>query len=229
LDYRTFLRSDSAKGALWQFTNVGSLSFLEHLKSFILVFPGKLAENFGYTLIALFLFAVVYLILKAYRYKNLILQKDLLFLIILALGYVYYISGFASDRAHYYFVAYPMIILAGIGAFGKFLDRYTWRIKNLLWIILFLPPFVLSALNAYLFYRPETELVLYRYLQQSVFQNKYIYYSDNDLEQIFEKLSLKNEKVSDQFSNLTPNSLLITTEPQKSAHLTAMIDNRLRR
>lgn len=229
LDYKTFLRTDNARGALWQFTNVGSLSFSDHFTSFILVFPNKLAENFGYTFIILFVFSIFYLLYRIYKDKSLMLHKDLFFLISLGLVYIFYISGFASDRAHYYFVAYPLVILAGIGAFNNFLSHFNWRIKNVFWAILFTPPLVFSAINSYLFYQPETRVMLYRDLQDKSFQNKPIYYNDTELQPVFEKLNLKSEKIPDGALVPNTNSVLVTTQAENGYKLTAMIDNRWRR
>ena len=131
-DFHTFIRNDGPQGALWQFTNVGSVPETQHFSTFISYFGTYRAQDFGYTVIYAFvfvLFLILFLFFKRLFYvfklkgvKNelLAMPKEfqnstyvkLLFLYIPTLVFIYYISGFYKNEGHYYLIIYPFVILA---------------------------------------------------------------------------------------------------------------------
>lgn len=187
LDYFTFIRTDSAKGALWQFTNVGSVTLAEQLKQFLQVVVSKLPENLGYTLFVLFAAAFVYVVVNMLRNKKLWVNKDLLFFTILGMGLIFYIAGLEKTRAHYFFIAYPAVIIGGIGYLVQQLDKVKSRSKNLLWAVVFIIPLYLSLANAYAFYQTDTRVAFYRWLLQNKDRVSKMYVLDQDLRPVLER------------------------------------------
>jgi len=127
-DFDTFIRTDGPQGALWQFTNVGGVSLAAHISAFFNYFSLEWASDLGYTVLYVFvlgLFFCAFTFLR--RFYAVVISKGkvgdffekfqtgigmkMMFLYIPALVFIYYISGFAKNRAHYYLIAYPFIIL----------------------------------------------------------------------------------------------------------------------
>ncbi|MDO8261007.1 MAG: glycosyltransferase family 39 protein [Candidatus Magasanikbacteria bacterium] len=145
-DYKTFLRTDGPKGALWQFTNVGKVELPEHLSKFISVFPNKLADDFGYTFLFAFFLVLIYF---TYRLISKKFQQDELkiwFLLIPTIGFLYYISGFIRNPSHYYMITYPFVALIS----GYFIYRILEGLKyfkKIVLLVFFLVPLYFSVQN----------------------------------------------------------------------------------
>jgi hypothetical protein len=158
------------------------------------------------------------------------LHKDLLFLVLTGLIFIYYLSGFESDRAHYYFVVYPFIILAGVGALNNLFNKIHWKLKTPLWLAFLSVPFYFSILNAYTFYQKDTRLILYYWLQDRYLGVSRVFYTEDELRPLFEKLNIEGDLVGNDFDNFTHNSLMITDENTRSdLQLTGEIHNNLRK
>jgi 4-amino-4-deoxy-L-arabinose transferase-like glycosyltransferase len=110
LDYSTFLIKDSAKGALWQFTNVGKVSFSQQISQFTDLVTRNVAENLGYTLMYVFLLAVLFIIYDLIKHRKNFTHRELLFFVLTGLFLLFYVSGSEKTRAHYFFIAYQLAL-----------------------------------------------------------------------------------------------------------------------
>jgi len=211
LDHNTFIRADNASGALWQFTNVGKVSLLEHLKQFFTVMAVDLPENMGYTFVIIFIAAFLYVIFRAVKHKKFFQDKDLLFFTLLGLGLIFYVAGSEKTRAHYFFVAYPAVILGGVGFLAQRLENIKSRVKNIIWIIVFSFPLYFSILSAYSFYQTDTRVIFYRWMLDNKRAINKVYVLDNDLAPIFEKLNMKVQYEDASFRNFEPGAYVVDT------------------
>ncbi|AHB40041.1 TPA: hypothetical protein DHW62_00845 [candidate division WWE3 bacterium] len=183
LDYKTFSRTDSPLGAFWQFTNVGSVDFAEHVSKFFTDISFKISDDMGYTiLVSLFLTLGVVLIrfLKGTFSR---FDVSLMFLIVSALVFIYYISGFEKSRSQYYFIIYPFVSVV----FGYFcvwvVNKISLGMKPLYFpviLLLFLAPFYLSVDTAVRFLRNDTRLDLKKFLETEVPFGTRVVYGSSD-------------------------------------------------
>jgi len=145
LDFNTFIRHDSPQGALWQFTNVGNVSTTLQIKAFLNYFSIQSAENSGYyilyALIANILITMLLIIIRKTNENT----KKLIFLYIPAITFIYIISGFSKNMPHYYFIAYPFLILGFSYLSKNMLDYIPQRaLKILILIMIFIPMLLIS-------------------------------------------------------------------------------------
>jgi len=228
LDYQTFIRTDSAKGALWQFTNVGSVDFTTRIKQFFEVIIFKLPENFGYTIMALFVAAFVYVVVNMIKNKKLWINKDLLFFVLLGIGLIFYIAGQEKMRAHYFFIVYPVVIIGSIGFLIQQLDKMTYRYKNILWFLLFAAPLYFSLQASYTFYKTDTRVLFYRWLSSNMENIDKVYVLDEDLIPIFKKLGMDVYTSDINYEMIEKESLVVSTkEEENNLNKAFDIDNTL--
>ncbi len=228
IDYQTFIRTDSAKGALWQFTNVGSVDFFTHVKQFFEVMVYKLPENFGYSILILFVAAFIYVLVSIIKNKKLWINKDILFFTLLGLGLIIYIAGQEKTRAHYFFIAYPAVIIGSIGFLVQQLDKVTIRFKNILWILLFVLPFYFSIQATYTFYKTDTRVLFYRWLSVNMEKIDKVYVLDEDLVPIFKKLGMDVYTSDVNYDTIDKGSYVVSTgEEESRLRESYFIDNTL--
>ena len=187
LDYKTFSRDDTSVGALWQFANVGSVDFAQHIQKFFTDMSFKISDDLGYTILAaLFLTSGIVLIrfLKGTFSR---FDISLMFLIIPAYALIYYISGFEKSRSQYYFIIYPFVSIV----FGYFcvwaMNKVSLGMKPLYFpiaLLLFLPPFYFSVFNAVRFLRNDTRLDLKKFLETEVPLGTRVVYGSSDAESV---------------------------------------------
>lgn len=197
LDYSTFLITDGPKGALWQFANVGKVPFIEQIKQFIDALLFKISDDTGYTFMSLFAMSILLLIFKSQR-RHL---SRLLFLVIPAIVYLFYISGFEKNRSHYYLISYPFIAILAAFAFSEIADFF--KKKNALFsilftIIIFSIPLFLIFKDDYELTQQDTRVLLYNWLDSNIQTTDQIYYGSNVTKQVTDKFTLN---VSDRFDN----------------------------
>lgn len=202
LDSDTFLRSDSPRGALWQFKNVGKVGFVLQFQQLFKNMYTKLTDDFGYTFLAVYVGGVLYSVGVTFTtIKNKTLkefiggpQSKLLLLIIPSLFLFWYISGFGKTRSHYYMATYPFVALVvgylisqavSVVNFGK-------NMRYFVFAAFFLLPFIISVQKTRLFLMGDTRNVLYKWMLVNVRESDLIIYDDNDAIQVVEKFS-KNE------------------------------------
>jgi len=147
LDSKNFLRSDSPIGALWQFQNVGKVSFEQHIFQFFRSLTVKLPEDFGYTFFIAFLFVfgyLVYELIKTHKLEH----RNLWFFVLPAMLFIYYVSGLEKYRSHYFMITYPYVAITA----GYFIDFLLGSIKKrylkvILCSVFFVIPVIMSIIH----------------------------------------------------------------------------------
>ncbi len=189
LDYATFSRTDGPQGAFWQFTNVGSVSFTQHILQFFDVLVNQLPNNFGYTILIGFFLVVGFCVFKKNDYK-------LWFIVISALYLIYYISGFSKSRAHYFMICYPFVAVA----FGFFVVKLLELLKKFKYIsravviILFLIPLLLSLEGSLTFANKDTRVILYDWSVANFNKWENVVYDSNEVDSVLKKLPIRKFK-----------------------------------
>jgi 4-amino-4-deoxy-L-arabinose transferase-like glycosyltransferase len=216
-DAKTFLRTDGPQGALWQFTNVGSTTFIEHLKSLWNCLTVILPDDLGYTFLVLFLVAFGYLIVRLVLRKFQEAEAKLAFLVIPGLFLVYYISGFAKPRSHYFMVAYPFIALSAAVIVCRVLDLLNTKrrvfsevLVFLLLVAVFLPPFLFSVQRDMQFYYPDTRNELYTWAKMTIPKTAVVFYDSTNFDMLSTKLTVPMYKLSPKI-NYYPRGYLFTS------------------
>ncbi len=198
LDFKTFIRTDGPKGALWQFTNVGKVELMQHISQFFNVFFVKLTDDLGYTIMFLFIIGVVYSLVKRISVEN-------LFLIINAIFLIWYISGFEKTRSHYLMISYPFIvILAGYTAkvLAKKIVRKSTALNYIFIAVILIVPFTMSLRETLAYAKPDTRNILYEWISKNVMDSDTIIYDGDDLEVVVKEFP-KNYVVKSKNANLS--------------------------
>ncbi|MBI2414969.1 phospholipid carrier-dependent glycosyltransferase [candidate division WWE3 bacterium] len=183
LDFSTFIRTDSPTGALWQFTNVGSVTLLERLNQFFQAITYRFALDIGPTFIAVYLIYIFY---------SLFIRRDRRSLIILipSLLLFFYVSGFEKMRVHYYMPTYPFIALA-VGAMSSHIIAITRNHiqKRLVYWAVFLIPILLAVNTSIVLLRSDTRLELFDWLNKNMTITDYVVYNSSSVSLITDKIS----------------------------------------
>ncbi len=213
LDYQTFLRTDGPKGALWQFTNVGSLDISQRIPAFFERMIYKVSDDVGYTVLVGFFLLLAILVYR--KIKSTVREEDLSLWFLFSMGMflLIYVSGVKNSRSHYFFIAYPFIILC----FAYLLDNLMKRASvksSLLGFILFtitlgLPTF-LAVRNAYTFSRSDTRVVLYKWLKSNLSPNATLIYNKNNLSQITSMFPNKSAKLVPNMQLNSPYYIIVS-------------------
>lgn len=183
LDWKTFSKADSPKGAFWQFENVGRVDFITQFKSFFINFYNisDLVNYIPMILVVVFIFLFIFN--KRYKsfqnYPEMIILLQFLFI-------MWSVSGVAVQRSQYFILALPFI--AVICALQ--LDNFKNYIKVYALFLLF-SVFGLITLN------DENPLV-YFYRNVVVIGDKSnlnILYDDSDTKLILDKLKIASDKL----------------------------------
>jgi len=243
LDFKTFSRTDGPQGAFWQFKNVGSVSFEEHISKFFSESFGRVLTDTGYVVTPVYFLVLFFLIYKIVKKKMEKEEFALSFVYITSLFLLWYLSGFKNNRSHYYFVIYPYFAVI-FGFFCAFLHNKinNWIVrrgvgkpdkinqqgekafkeeKNLLkflpsvfLVMMMSPPFLKSCINAYKYYNNDTRVYLYNWLIDNYDPAEKLVYNDKDLKNIFEKIKISGVRGLDNFDNY-PKALIVIHNPGK--------------
>lgn len=204
LDWKTFSRTDGPKGAFWQFTNVGSVSFTEQVNQFLSAMTSKFIEDWSSVFVFLFLFGLFYagylIVSRKIKSKEKILGLIVIF--IPAFIFLFYISGFSKNRSHYYMVAYPFIVL-GIGWFWNELEQtFSKKLGLAFFLIIFSVPLFISSKYAFMYARKDTRVLLQDWYEDNrsrLKENNYkIHYSTSNFEELLPEDASKEEKIVDE-------------------------------
>ncbi|MFZ5424761.1 MAG: phospholipid carrier-dependent glycosyltransferase [Patescibacteria group bacterium] len=218
LDFKTFSRTDSPKGALWQFTNVGSVSGADQFHQFLNVITFKLSDDFGFTiLVAYFMCALVFILAavfyKSGRFTNLNILKEksieVWFLLIPSLFMFYYISGFAKPRSHYFMMVYPFVVLLAGAFLLEFLKIFS-KYKSVLLIAFFVLPLYMTSLITVRALRADTRVLLYKWLENNLTNEDLIYYSNKETKTVLEPFSNKSNSIK-EVNTPTQHDVMIFT------------------
>ncbi|MFZ2664534.1 MAG: glycosyltransferase family 39 protein [Patescibacteria group bacterium] len=218
LDFKTFSRTDGPKGAFWQFTNVGSVSFSEHFSQFFNELFISVANNMGWVTIIAFVLTLAYSIFRIARRKVGDNEYKLIFLCLNFLLLFWYISGFKNTRAHYYFIFYPFAAVI----FGFFVSQIsTWlntkkKLYSLLFVFLMCFPLVFfSVRNSYSFYRGDTRNDLYKWLVSNLKLGENVFYNDTKASDVFGELGVNAKKNFDGLKSVS-SALVVVLDPENS-------------
>lgn len=202
-DYDTFVRTDSPKGALWQFTNVGSVDFVTRLRNFATTFSQMFVEDLGIVVMLLSLLSALFLLAGLLRLVQLKDRWFAAFALGVVMFLVFYISGFSKNRSHYYMVAYPYMIIFATYSYHHLTRRLSdVRAQFLLFVLLLALPLFSSFERSAIFARTDTRLQLYNWLLENTSSNDLILYESRDLNPIFTKLRYDDN--STRYSKLLP-------------------------
>ncbi|OGC70091.1 hypothetical protein A2415_00640 [candidate division WWE3 bacterium RIFOXYC1_FULL_39_7] len=213
LDYKTFIRTDGPQGALWQFSNVGSLPVSERIPSFINDMLYKVSENTGYTVLLGFFLVFAVLLVKLLMRKTTKTDTYLWFFTLSGLFLMFYISGFEKSRAHYFMIAYPYVVITFgylVDTLYVYLDSKIKYISIVMMAILFGLPFYMSAKNALTFINSDTRVDMYNWFTQNVKEGDSIVYNNNELKPVMEKLLADTSKSDDISVDKKPSYVVLS-------------------
>lgn len=180
-DYETFSRTDGPKGAFWQFTNVGSVSFFERVSQLFTDSIPRLSEGTGHTTMIAFCVITLLFIVGVFKKQ---IHAQLLPVLIPALVIVFYVAGFSRQQSHYYMPAYPFIVLS--------IALYICQIQSvkytkLILITLLSLPLIFSIHQAIILSRTDTRVLAFNEVSRIVKKDETILYNTNDFDPLIEK------------------------------------------
>ena len=204
-DHELFLSNEYGKGVLWQFQNVGKVSFAQY--------PFELYETFFEmykTDLGFFLWIIFLLILILFLFFNKRDDKTTLF-ILPVLVFSFYISSFKRSPSHYFLFLSPMyiiIISAFIYNIGhrirlKLLEKSISKSVVNLILALFLffmlfPSLIITFKNDLYMSRKDTRVIAFNWVKNNLPDTKnsdFLYVMGEDLEQVpFRKNETKRIK-----------------------------------
>ncbi len=220
-DFKTFSRTDGPKGAFWQFTNVGSVKFIEHVGKFFTESFGRILTNTGCVVMPVYFVVLGYLIYRIVKRR--IEERDfyLLFLYIVSLFLIWYESGFKNNRSHYYFIFYPFLALI----FGFFVSclkhkfSLGWPKENLSKLfskivvpVLFAPLLISSISSSRAFVQQDTRNMLYDWLKKNYVSRDMIFYTDRDLKQIFDFINARSVKGLSRYDKSGDSIIILSSQ-----------------
>jgi uncharacterized membrane protein len=197
LDFQTFTRTDGPSGALWQFTNVGSRSFIAHVQNFFGSLLTRLSDDFGYVSLAVYLIMLLYLVFVSLKRKATLEERSLWLLFIPSLVLLWYISGFEKSRSHYFMIVYPFVaVVFGYGAtrISVWAKRINMHLSTAVLILLFTPMLVVSALRVHKFYNGDTRQHFYEWAQTDMNKALRIFYTDQTMLEVLKEAGFTNRK-----------------------------------
>jgi len=198
IDYKTFLISDSPKGALWQFSNVGKSDFFEQL---FLFFKNLLLNdlgNYGFLPQVITIVFLIYLALQKFYYRSKIeigLDTKLFLIILIQYFYIFWtVSGISenSQRAQHFLPVYVFMIVILTSFFVKFTSL---RLK-----VLFIFLFVVLNVPSYLERIEESPIVKMSKTLQNV-GNPWdikVAYNYSDYRIVLQKLGYRIDKFDER-------------------------------
>ncbi|NMB69994.1 hypothetical protein GYA27_02225 [candidate division WWE3 bacterium] len=214
MDYKTFVRTDGPQGALWQFTNVGSVPTSERPIRFVSEMLSRVSDDLGYTFLAVFFITFIVLIIKAVLRRTLTIDYYAWFIFLYGTFLLAYVSGFGKPRSHYYMVAYPFIAVL-FGYFCAFLyEKLEPKLKTgvfAIYVLLLIVPLYFSVKQAYIFGNPDTRNTLSLWLKSNISAGTHLVYSSDDFTPIMKEYEKQSEKGLDKAVKYT-TGYVITTE-----------------
>jgi hypothetical protein len=117
LDYKTFFKSDSPKGAVWQFQNVGKVDLFTQFKIFFINFY-NISDLVAYIPLLLSLIFIVWFLHKR-NFKS-IENKMILIFIVQFIFVIWSVSGVEVQRAQYFILVFMFIPLFSVLFYENF-------------------------------------------------------------------------------------------------------------
>lgn len=186
LDFKTFIRDDSPKGALWQFKNVGSIGFLEQIPAFFHNLGVSLLPDFAFIPWILTLVFIVFFFYQTKFKFNDSYSKFILILIIQFLFIMWSVSGVKIQRSHYFMSVYALIPVFVSLLIVKNVKLQYGSLLLTGVLSLYLLSFNMSNNSRIEFYE--------RVYFENDKKNYNILYSDSELKEVFKKLRIKSDE-----------------------------------
>ena len=200
LDSKTFLISDSPKGALWQFQNVGKSDLSEQLMFFMNNLLFEELSNFGFIPQVCVILFVIFLVISKLRSDKfelgLKISLPLLYIFILQYFYIFWtVSGISSgsQRAQHFIPVIPFIIILN----SLFFERIGFSRVKIIFII-----FLLINTSVYLS-RSEPEPIV-KFYYKTVYNNlsvdnkDTVYYNQNIMASVLQKIGYEVRKFDEK-------------------------------
>lgn len=213
LDYDTFIRRDSYKGAFWQFKNVGSIEIPDRIPEFFNEMIHKVADDFGYTILIGFFLVFAVLVYRLVTKKRTEHDTALWFLFLSGLYFLFYVSGFSRSRSHYYFIAYPYVTICFAYFVNLLITKFGEKSKILgflIFISLIGPPSFMSLRNTYIYSRSDTRLETFYWLKANLQPTDLLIYDKANLSIITDKFKVQKIKGEPGIKNNSPGILVVS-------------------
>ncbi len=219
LDYQTFLRTDGPKGAMWQFTNIGSVPLNQRVPEFFHEIIYKISDDLGYTILIGFFLCGALLLFRTVRKKNHTEDSSLAFIFLMGLFLLIYISGVLHSRSQYYFIAYPYLILSFAYILETMLQQLSLN-NAFIGLLIFLlglgTPLFLSVKNSVTFSRSDTRVALYNWLKTNKSSSDVIYYNKSNLASLADSVGNSHKRISKDETASQPGLIMIAEESDGS-------------
>lgn len=206
LDFPTFIGDDSPNGAMWQFTNVGSVAFPLRIQQFFKAITTQYLFDYGVTFIAIFTLFSIYATFK--------MRKRYCLVLIPALFLLFYTAGFAKFRIHYFMTAYPFMMLAIALAFSEFIEKKSKVLQNVLLVLVFSLPIILSGYRIYVLTQKDTKVELYEWMQQNIVLTDKLIYNSSSIAPVLDKFDnpATKEITIENINDSSPDYAFVHTE-----------------
>jgi hypothetical protein len=190
-DYQTFLITDSPKGALWQFNNVGKVEITQQFTNFYKNISVNYIDAMGYIPLIL---SIIFIILFFYTrdfYKKDNYYKFLLIMVIQFIFILWSVSGVRIQRVHYLIMLYMFLPIFSVMIFHLYLK--STKFVNFIYFIT-----VLACL--FQFYLKIDDLAIIKFYKNAEFiskkENYFFLYNRSEAGLILKELKLPSEKTS---------------------------------
>lgn len=147
LDFKTFIRTDGPQGALWQFTNVGKVTFGQQIAQFVEVLAIKLPENIGCGAFVVLILGLAIIMQKVVKKKHEEPAKVVLLALAVFFGLTFYISGSLKYPSHYYLVTYPFFLAVAGWSLAYLAGKIRRSAGKLVLIFAILMPSLIGAIQ----------------------------------------------------------------------------------
>lgn len=173
LDYKTFLSTDSAKGALWQSsTNLGHIPWDTYANKVLWAFFTRFRLDLGIGIWALFLLACILFLFFNRR------RKEDVFLILPTIVLVFITSRFKRSPPHYFLYLMPAVALITSKMLLEVKEKFKLLAPMSLFAVgaLFLAePLVMDVVNVYKFSRQDTRTQTYHWIVGNMEESDKLY------------------------------------------------------
>lgn len=177
IDFDTFWSDQPSIGLLWQFENLGRVSFSEYVYKFLNVLGPDLISDLSIGVAMLLLLNLFVYLFFNYRSKlSIVLNTSILFFIL-------YIIQYDRSPSHYFIYLLPFYVLAIINFINDYFDSKYYRPGVLRYLLIFtmFAAFVSSTYITAKLIRNDSRAVLYDYLKKNDFSNEKIVVHGDEL------------------------------------------------
>jgi 4-amino-4-deoxy-L-arabinose transferase-like glycosyltransferase len=161
LDFKTFTRTDGPQGALWQFTNVGKVGFLDQVTQFVNALSTKLPENLGYGALVVFSIGSAIILYSLVNRKHTNLHKGIVLSLAVFLILTFYVSGLEKNRSHYYLIVYPFFLAVAGWALAYLVDKIKQPVLKVALLLVALLPSLIMSIQTIVDLQTKTSSTIY--------------------------------------------------------------------